>query len=283
MEKLLSAIFPNEHFVDLSLYQFGYQECLPLHSYGPATRNHFLFHYIFSGRGKFTVFNDDRNEKQEYYLESGQGFLIWPLQHTLYMADEKNPWVYAWVEFDGLKAKELVTQAGLSYNKPVYVSRDSGEREIMKNELLSIINNRNSPAIYLVGHLYLFMNAFISSSSLRKKVTGGSLREFYVREALSFVEQHYHEDIGIEDIAAFCHLDRAYMGKIFKSVLHASPQEFLIQYRINKSCELMRITDNTISEISYMVGYQNQFNFSRVFKKTIGKSPREWRGENKLR
>jgi AraC-like DNA-binding protein len=160
---------------------------------------------------------------------------------------------------------------------------DGEEREIMKNELLAIVNNRNSPPMYLIGHLYLFMNAFISSSSLQRKVTGGSLREFYVREALTFVEQHYHEDIGIADIAAFCHLDPSYMGKIFKSVFHISPWEFLIQYRMNKSCELMRITDNTISEISYMVGYQNQFNFSRVFKQVMGKSPRDWRTENRLR
>jgi AraC-like DNA-binding protein len=283
MEKIFTGIFPNEHFVDLSLYQFGYQECPPLHSYGPAVRNHFLFHYIFSGRGKFIVFDDDQNEKQEYRLEGGQGFLILPLQHTLYMADEKHPWVYAWVEFDGLKAKELITQAGFSYDKPIYSSHDREEQETMKNELLSIVNNRNKPPMYLVGHLYLFMNALVSSSSLRKKVAGGSLREFYVREALSFVEQHYSENIGIEDIAAFCHLDRSYMGRIFKSVFHTSPQEFLIQYRVNKACELMRITDKTISEISVMVGYQNQFNFSRVFKKIIGKSPRDWRNENKPR
>jgi hypothetical protein len=49
MEKLLYGIFPNETFVDLSLYQFGYEECDPLHSFGPARRNHFLFHYILSG------------------------------------------------------------------------------------------------------------------------------------------------------------------------------------------------------------------------------------------
>jgi transcriptional regulator GlxA family with amidase domain len=44
----------------------------------------------------------------------------------------------------------------------------------------------------------------------------------------------------------------------------------------------MKITNHTIGEISVMTGYQNQFNFSRVFKQIMGKSPREWRNANRL-
>jgi AraC-like DNA-binding protein len=281
MEKLLYGIFPNENLVDLSLYQFGYEECDPLHSFGPATRNHFLFHYIFSGKGRFEA-RDDRDRLNTYHLNEGQGFLIWPRQHTFYIADEKTPWIYAWVEFDGLKARELVTQAGLSFNYPIYTSKNSEEREKMKDELLAIVRRKDSHPLSTVGHLYLFMSALIASSSLRKKVTGGSLRDFYIRESLTFIEQHYQDEISVEDIAAFCSLDRSYLGKVFRSVLNTSPQDFLIRFRINKSCELMKITDRTISEISSMVGYPNQFNFSRAFKHIMGKSPREWRNENKL-
>jgi AraC-like DNA-binding protein len=281
MEKVLYGIFPNEHFVDLSLYQFGYEKCDPLHSFGPATRNHFLFHYVLSGKGRFET-RDDRDRLNTYHLEAGQGFLIWPRQHTFYIADERTPWVYAWVEFDGLKARELMTQAGLSFNYPIYTSKNTEEREKMKDELLAIVRDKNSPPLSTIGHLYLFMSALITSSSLRKKVTGGSLRDFYIRESLTFIEQHYQDEISVEDIAAFCNLDRSYLGKVFKSVLNTRPQDFLIRFRINKSCELMKITDRTIGEISAMVGYQNQFNFSRAFKLIMGKSPREWRNENKL-
>jgi AraC-like DNA-binding protein len=280
MEKFYYKIFPNEHFVDLSLYHFGYEECDPSHCFGPARRSHFLFHYILSGKGRFLSTNDKGVEK-EYSLEDGQGFLIWPHQQTFYTADGKNPWVYAWVDFDALKARELVTQAGLTFNNPIYVSKNNEEREKVKNEILTIVNSKNSLPLSTIGHLYLFISTLITSSSMRKEVTGGGLRDFYIRECLSFIEQHYHENLSVEDIAAFCNLDRSYLGKIFKSVLNTSPQDFLIRYRINKSCELMKITDHTIGEISEMVGYPNQFNFSRAFKDFIGKSPRNWRNENK--
>jgi AraC-like DNA-binding protein len=282
MEKDLYGLFPNEQFMDLTLYQFGYEQCVPLHMFGPATRNHFLFHYIFSGKGRYKAF-DSKEVEHEYQLEGGNGFMIWPMQHSFYMADEKSPWTYAWVEFDGFKARELVSQAGLTYNSPIYSSKDDKERALMKDELLAIIESRKDTPLVLMGHMYLFMNALISSSSLRKEVSGGSLRDFYVRESLAFIERHYHEEISVEEIAAFCNIERSYLGKVFKSVLHTSPQDFLIQYRINKSCELMKITDHTITEISRMVGYQNQFNFSRAFKRIVGQSPREWRNGNKLR
>lgn len=280
MEKFHYRIFPNEHFIDLSLYHFGYEECDPSHSFGPARREHFLFHYILKGRGKFKSAND-KGVETEYSLSGGQGFMIWPQQQTFYTASEKEPWVYAWVDFDGLKARELVTRAGLTYNNPIYISRDDEERKKMEKELLAIVESQNNLPLSTIGHLYMFISALITSSSMRKEVKGGGIKDFYIRDVLTFIEQHYQERISVEDIAAFCNLDRSYLGKIFKSVLNSTPQDFLIRYRIDKSCELLKITDLTIAEISEMVGYPNQFNFSRVFKKTIGKSPRNWKNENK--
>ena len=275
-------IFPGENYFDLTLFQFGYEECLPSHLFGPATRNHFLFHYILSGKGTLRSIND-KGKTNEFHLEGSHGFLIWPGQHNTYFADEKNPWVYTWVEFDGMKAREFVIQSGLTYNNPVYTSQVPSECEKMKNELLYLAHNANNPPLELMGHFYLFLSAMINSSAGRRKIAGGNLNEFYIHEAVAFIERHYQDEITIEDIANFCNLDRSYLGKMFKCELKISPQGFLIRFRMNKACELMKITKHSIGEISAMVGYQDIFSFSRAFKQMIGKSPRKWREENKLR
>jgi YesN/AraC family two-component response regulator len=153
----------------------------------------------------------------------------------------------------------------------------------MKNELLYMANHANNPPLELMGHFYLFLSALVSSSSRRRKIAGESLLDFYIHEAVLFIERNYQNEITVEDIAAFCSLDRSYLGKIFKRELKTSPQDFLIRFRMNKACELMKITKHSIGEISAMVGYQNMFNFSRAFKSVMGKPPREWRNENKLR
>ena len=57
MSNTFFNIFPNENFIDLCMYQFGYEQCDPGHSFGPATRNHYLFHYILSGTGTLMADN----------------------------------------------------------------------------------------------------------------------------------------------------------------------------------------------------------------------------------
>lgn len=111
---------------------------------------------------------------------------------------------------------------------------------------------------------------------------GGKLQDFYIREATSFIEQNFQNDISVEDIAAFCNLNRSYFGKIFRDAVGKSPQEFLISYRMTKAAELLKLTELTIKDIGNAVGYPSQLHFSRAFKKTYGISPREWRSENKI-
>jgi hypothetical protein len=97
------TIFPSMNFVDLGLYQFGREDCAPAHSFGPAIRNHFLFHYILSGKGTL-MWQDGKGKENITHLKAGQGFLISPGQITTYVADDRIPWEYCWLEFDGLRA-----------------------------------------------------------------------------------------------------------------------------------------------------------------------------------
>ena len=102
MEDYSFSVFPNENFLDLRLYQYGWEQCSPLHSFGPFVRNHYLFHYVISGKGSMD-WTDQDGVRREYRLKADQGFLISPGQVSTYSADEKDPWKYVWLEFDGLQ------------------------------------------------------------------------------------------------------------------------------------------------------------------------------------
>ncbi|MDY4404738.1 AraC family ligand binding domain-containing protein, partial [Blautia sp.] len=73
------SVFPSENFVDLGLYQFGWEQCAPAHSFGPASRFHYLFHYVISGTGQLMA-DDSQGITQTYQIKSGQGFMIFPGQ-----------------------------------------------------------------------------------------------------------------------------------------------------------------------------------------------------------
>ena len=280
-DNLLFSIFPNENFVDLGLYQYGWEQCDPLHSYGPYARNHYLFHYVISGTGTL-LSNDSAGNTRTFQIKSGQGFLIFPNQINTYFADETHPWEYAWVEFDGLRVKEALELAGLTMENPVYRSNAKDLSLELKNEMLYIAQHSGQSPFHLIGHLYLFLDYLTRSSSSRKMLQGGKIRDFYIREAMSYIEQHFQNDITIEDIAAFCNLNRSYFGKIFRDAVGKSPQEFLISYRMTKAAELLKLTGLSIGDIGNAVGYPSQLHFSRAFKKTYGISPRQWRDENKI-
>ena len=65
VSKLKFHVFRDERFVDLNLYQFGWERTTPAHSYGPHARNHYLFHYIIAGKGVLLA------NEQEYFHYGG--------------------------------------------------------------------------------------------------------------------------------------------------------------------------------------------------------------------
>ncbi len=279
MSEVIFSVFPSENFVDLGLYQFGWEQCDPSHSFGPAARNHYLFHFCLSGTGTLYA-NNSKGTTDIWQIKSGQGFMIFPHQVCTYIADHEIPWEYVWIEFDGLRAKETVELTGLSVDQPVYRARYKDILESMKQEMLYIVNHRDESPFHLIGHLYLFIDSFVRSATSGQINKGNSLRDFYIKEAFSFIEQNFQNDISIEEIASFCGLNRSYFGKIFRENTGKSPQDFLISYRMTKATELLKLTRLSIGDVGNAVGYPNQLHFSRAFKNTYGISPRQWRNEN---
>lgn len=272
---MLSYSFLNNDFFDLIIYQYGYEKCLPGHSFGPALRSHYLLHYVISGKGFYRL--QLGNELHDFTLEAGQAFLIVPDKIVYYVADTSDPWEYMWIEVDGLKAREYLGQAGLTRQTPIYhpVSPEAGAR--MADYLAHIVTNHTMPVPETMGYAYLFFNALIQSSDRRRELPKNSIQVFYIQSAIGFIEQHYMEDITVDDMAAALNLNRSYFSKLFKKMTQKSPQTFLIAYRVNRACELLRSTKMSIGEISSMVGYSNQFHFSRAFKNAMELSPNEWR------
>ena len=83
------------------------------------------------------------------------GFLIEPDCVNTYFADRKDPWEYAWIEFSGLRAKEILEGSGLSSDSPVYLPRTPQDGERLKNEILYLATHAQESSYHLIGHLYL--------------------------------------------------------------------------------------------------------------------------------
>ena len=140
MEKAFKLDFVNDKTGSLYVNCCGCSQTAPLHSFGPASKPHYLIHYVLSGKGHF------RFHDKEYRLEAGYGFLIQPNELAFYQADAKDPWSYLWVGFAGSRAEEYLHSMGLSDRHPIFSCDKSEElysivRDMMEHNTFGIADD----------------------------------------------------------------------------------------------------------------------------------------------
>ena len=200
MDDFSFSVFPNENFLDLRLFQYGWEQCEPLHSFGPFVRNHFLFHYVISGKGYLNA-DGPGGVTRRYSLEAGQGFLICPNLVNTYFADQHAPWKYTWLEFGGLRAEEFLSAAGLGPSQPIYRPRTPALAQPVEETMMYFAGHGKASTLNLIGHLCLFLDALIQSSSTRREVLPSRLQDFYIQEAVTFMEHNYQRELTVEELA----------------------------------------------------------------------------------
>lgn len=277
--EIVSSTFSRGKYIDLMPYQYGREVCTPGHAFGPFRRSHYLFHYIIAGSGTL-VATDETGKQTTYRLGQGEGFMIFPGQTNTYHADMDDPWEYIWVEFDGIRVKESLSLVGLAESSPVYRTEQDELRGAMEQEMRFLVDHQDASAFQLIGHTYLFLDYLLRSVLTQRPMTTNKLQDLYIREAMTYIEQNYQNGITVEDIARQTGLNRSYFGKIFKSATDKSPQQYLIDYRMTKAAQLLKLTALSVGEVGRAVGYPNQLHFSRAFKGAFGLCPREWRRVN---
>jgi AraC-like DNA-binding protein len=251
----------------LAVYNAGYQKCSSNHTWGPATRDHFLIHYVSSGKGNF------HSGGQSYSLTTGDMFLIFPGKISSYSADSGDPWEYYWVGFNGTEAQRLVNLSGFSKDKPILrVPEDYQVKPLLLNIYNGSGNTPDADA-EMTGYLYLFLSRLIHANEQKRSSFG--LRD-YLAQALRFIQYNYAGEIGVSDIAAYVGISRSQLYRAFISFFSISPIEFLQKYRINEACSLLRDGLLTVSEVAGSVGFDDPLYFSRVFKKYKGMTPTDY-------
>jgi len=94
---------------------------------------------------------------------------------------------------------------------------------------------------------------------------------------IDYTEQHYKEDISIQDLADYCSINANYASQIFKQEMGITYVRYLTNHRIEHAAWLLLNTDLTVFSIASQVGYSDYFYFAKVFKKVMGNTPTSYR------
>lgn len=255
----------------ISLYYCGWAECHTGHFFGPAVRAHYLFHYVLSGKGYYTVGDTT------YTLREGQGFLICPGVSTYYEADLKEPWSYCWFSFDGYEAKLILEHCGLSDQQLIFEDRSNGELAKSIFSLIEEFEQKNLNEYTILAKLY----ATFSQMRLPTELQPDQGEQSYTEKAAEFISNNFSYDIKIQDIAHFVGIDRTYLYKLFRQEYGCSPQQYLIDFRLHTACSLLRNTEMNITEIVYSCGFKDTPAFYKQFRKHFHVTPAQYRNAEK--
>ncbi len=262
------TLFHQKISLGLNLIFCGYQNCLHNHSFGPAIRPHYLFHYILSGQGSLLI------NKATYSLKAGQGFMIYPGETTTYTADSENPWEYVWLAFEGPDADTLLTKCGLEAGNNCYTAINHLQvADLFKDLIISAKKEPSKDLLHLSKAYALFDAMSVNQPDLDEQAPAS------LQKAIHLIKSNYAYDLKVSDIARAVGLDRSYLYRLFIEGTGKSIQEFLISYRLKVAKQMMMDGSSFMTEIAYSCGFKSSSSFSRHFTRHFGISPKRYQKE----
>ncbi|RGX01582.1 AraC family transcriptional regulator [Paraclostridium sordellii] len=265
------GIFSTDLKISSELYIFecGFEHCEPRDPYQYEQIDYYLIHYILEGEGLFFI------KDQVHNLKAGDGFVIPPNTDNNYYPSTKNPWVYRWIGINGSKAKELLTLCGF-FNNDNYIFKYDKDDQLDKL-FESIYKNCDSNYHFkALGYLYQTLSLLMNEHSI-SSLQEDSSSQSYISNALEFIDKNFNKNISVSDISDYLNIDRSHFYKIFKLHMMNTPQQYLIEYKLKKACDLLRKSSYSVSEISNLVGFSSQSHFSKTFKKNLNLTPLEYK------
>lgn len=139
-------------------------------------------------------------------------------------------------------------------------------------EVLSqVITAKDSSELLQICTRYI-KEAIHKISSVRQKKVNS-----IIEKADSFIEEHFAEEVSLEDIAKVVNLSSYYFSRFYKEESGINFSDKLINVRIDKAKELLQKEELSIKDVSFMVGYMDPNYFSKIFKKVTGYTASEFK------
>ena len=257
---------------DMCLDYCGMERCKPGWSFGPYVRQNYVLHIIIEGKGSLYM-----SEGREYHLQKNEAFLLRPGEESVYTADEEQPWVYAWVGFHGYQAETIVSSMGF-----VQGQKDAirvADAVVLTGYISNMLDCREmtfSNSLKRRAWLALLVSDIMDAADVPEKTEIVS-EETYVHLAIEEIIGHYDQPVKVAHVARKIGINRSYLSIIFKKRMGVSPQQFLINYRMEQASRLLSQTAMTIRTVAAAVGYTDPLTFSKAFKQKYGVSPSIYR------
>ena len=159
----------------------------------------------------------------------------------------------------------------------------SRRREYVKifREICRLYDTRLASDEILLQGLLLQLIGMLERESrgLGRRGTAKSNHHALIEKALLYIEEHLTEELSLEVVSEYVSLSPIHFHNTFKASTGRTLREYVEEARLRRAVNLLVSTDMTLTEIAFECGFSSQAYFSYVFKRKMGKTPREYAGE----
>lgn len=120
------------------------------------------------------------------------------------------------------------------------------------------------------------LRSYSTASAMIERANGG-LSGYKLRQVKEFIDANLDSDLGLAEIAAVANLSQFHFARAFRKSVGVTPQQYLMERRIERAKQLLSKDDLPIVEISLLTGFKNQSHFTTLFRKFTNLTPKTWR------
>jgi AraC-like DNA-binding protein len=217
---------------------------------------------------------------RSYALRPGMAFAYGPGAAHLIRNEPARPMLKYYVDFAGADAERLLGESALGGWRAVQVSSPTEVGEIF--ELLQ--REGSSQSRYGARLCAELLPVLLTKITERAVVGGASAPRALAtyQRAKQWMEKHYLEVKTVEAVAVACHVELAYLCRLFRRFAHTTPYQFLLRLRLNRATELLLDGGLMVKEVAEQLDFADAFHFSRTFKRVYGLAPDQFLKRNRV-
>lgn len=191
-----------------------------------------------------------------------------------YTTNPDNPWTIHWVHYTGTQAADFNRHMGFAPHIPVRFVGRQPRLLVDFNGLLSVRQTgfRTNGLIHAANRLRQLLAAIPMIAEHSEQQAGPDL------DTLSnYMRENLEQRLTLEQLADLAGLSPAHFATRYRQRTGISPIQHFLHLKVERACQLLDSTTQPFAAISSQLGYDDAYYFSRLFKKVMGKSPRDYR------
>ena len=245
------------------------------------THDHSAVEVVLTIEGTVTYTVDDT----VYQVRKGEVLIIPPdMPHSLSMEEGSSRYLFLF-EPDAIMTMRDIKSIAMYFNKPFHL-RDGSEAHVRIRELLLRARDAyekremmwNTVCYSCILRIYATLGQqYISGIRPRTDDGMRNMDSEVITAVMTYINNHYREELSLEDVARFAGFSRYYFSRSFKRQTGYSFKDYLCQKRLQVAMDLLIRTNRSMRDVAIESGFGSVATFNRVFREKKGCTPTQYR------